>query len=37
MHFDLAGFEILFQEPSRLPAPRRKLEKRVARRRERIA
>jgi hypothetical protein len=37
VHFDLAGFDILFWEPSRLLEFRRELEKRVTRRRERIA
>jgi hypothetical protein len=34
VHFDLAGFDILFWEPERLDDFRRELEKRIARRRE---
>lgn len=34
VHFDLAGFDILFWEPERLDDFRRELEKRVLRRRE---
>jgi hypothetical protein len=37
VHFDLAGFEILFWEPSRLDEFRRELEKRIQRRREMLA
>ena len=37
VHFDLAGFEILFWQPERLPEFRRELEKRILRRREQIA
>jgi hypothetical protein len=37
VHFDLAGFEILFWQPGRLPEFRRELEKRVLRRQEQIA
>lgn len=34
VHFDLAGFEILFWQPDRLDAFRHELEKRILRRRE---
>ena len=34
VHFDLAGFEILFWQPDRLDDFRRELEKRILRRRE---
>ena len=34
VHFDLAGFEILFWQPHRLDDFRRELEKRISRRRE---
>jgi len=34
VHFDLAGFEILFWQPGRLEGFRRELEKRILRRRE---
>lgn len=37
VHFDLAGFDILFWERERLDDFRRELEKRVARRRELLA
>jgi len=37
VHFDLAGFEILFWQPDRLDDFRRELEKRILRRREMLA
>lgn len=37
VHFDLAGFEILFWQPDRLDDFRRELEKRIQRRLEQLA
>jgi len=37
VHFDLAGFDILFWQPDRLEDFRRELEKRILRRRELLA
>jgi hypothetical protein len=37
VHFDLAGFDILFWQPERLDEFRRELEKRIQRRREMLA
>ena len=37
VHFDRAGFEILFWQPDRLEDFRRELEKRILRRREMLA
>jgi hypothetical protein len=37
VHFDLAGFDILFWQPDRLDDFRRELEKRILRRREMLA
>jgi hypothetical protein len=37
VHFDLAGFDILFWQPERLDDFRRELEKRIQRRREMLA